>query len=619
MGFKIKNSLTGEFEKLPILTLKGEKGETGGVEEYNKVDYMGNKYETLKQANDANVEYAVKTAIGEFNYLDYDGQHITATDTIAGQAKNAVIKGQTLVNLSSIKDEIINSSNTGKTAERLEDIIKPNTSYICFVDIKSSNKLSNITYNQMFRVENEGKPVGGISGDIFTHYTRKYFKFTTGSSKSIFFVMRNAYHDTSIGLTENTLYIKNVVLLEYQEGMENWDIPYFTGMKSVQMPVLTTTGKNLFDFNKVETDDRTRSTWDTTINNGVITSIKKSSGGGEFGAYATIKVEPSTSYTLKMEQYKNGKSYGGQIYVYNNSSIWGNGMLAGYGNRDIVISTNADTKYITIGINYDNDIACTVLMTKNIQLEQSSTSTPYEPYKSNVLTVNEPIELRGIDDVKDELNVATGEVVQNIYAFTLDGSQNIDNEGDLLYYNLPLGVHNNKSISDKLPSNTVGQILDGLTGIAPQNRGNSSRVYIKVNGITTKEKMKNFFLNNPTTIQLMLETPTIKTVDLSTNHVYSYQDTTHYSFETKDNSLIPTLSLDVPTKLNALVARQKDTIQELTQENESLKAAQQILLNSQLSFYETLVSAIPALAPTEGQVIIPDFIQDLYRLKNNQK
>ena len=99
MGFKIKNSLTGEFEKLPILTLKGEKGETGGVEEYNKVDYMGNKYETLKQANDANVEYAVKTAIGEFNYLDYDGQHITATDTIEGRSKSAILKGNTLVNL----------------------------------------------------------------------------------------------------------------------------------------------------------------------------------------------------------------------------------------------------------------------------------------------------------------------------------------------------------------------------------------------------------------------------------------------------------------------------------------------------------------------------------------
>ena len=113
MGFKIKNSLTGEFEKLPILTLKGEKGETGGVEEYNKVDYMGNKYETLKQANDANVEYAVKTAIGEFNYLDYDGQHITATDTIEGRSKSAILKGQTLVNLFAVAD--IKCQNTTST------------------------------------------------------------------------------------------------------------------------------------------------------------------------------------------------------------------------------------------------------------------------------------------------------------------------------------------------------------------------------------------------------------------------------------------------------------------------------------------------------------------------
>ena len=109
MGFKIKNSLTGEFEKLPILTLKGEKGETGGVEEYNKVDYMGNKYETLKQANDANVEYAVKTAIGEFNYLDYDGQHITATDTIEGRSKSAILKGNTLVNIFQDMDYVWNN------------------------------------------------------------------------------------------------------------------------------------------------------------------------------------------------------------------------------------------------------------------------------------------------------------------------------------------------------------------------------------------------------------------------------------------------------------------------------------------------------------------------------
>ena len=34
------------------------------------------------------------------------------------------------------------------------------------------------------------------------------------------------------------------MLIEYQEGMENWDIPYFEGVQSVKMPVLSTS--NLF-------------------------------------------------------------------------------------------------------------------------------------------------------------------------------------------------------------------------------------------------------------------------------------------------------------------------------------------------------------------------------------
>ena len=140
----------------------------------------------------------------------------------------------------------------------------------------------------------------------------------------------------------------------------------------------------------------------------------------------------------------------------------------------------------------------------------------------------------------------------------------------------------------------------------------------KLNGSTVND-FKQWLSNNPITLQYKLNQSSIKTVDLSDNHVYSYQETTHYDCSSAEGSLVPTLSLDVPTKLNALVARQKDTIQELTQENESLKAAQQILLNSQLSFYESLVATIPSLMPAEGQAIIPDFIQDLYRLKNNQK
>ena len=109
---------------------------------------MGNKYETLKQANDANVEYAVKTAIGEFNYLDYEGQNITATNTLEGRSKSAILKGQTLVNL--VPEKIIDytatsdwdgfnalgqNSATQESWRTLQDL-KPNTKYFisCYVE-----------------------------------------------------------------------------------------------------------------------------------------------------------------------------------------------------------------------------------------------------------------------------------------------------------------------------------------------------------------------------------------------------------------------------------------------------------------------------------------------------
>ena len=43
----------------------------------------------------------------------------------------------------------------------------------------------------------------------------------------------------------NTVQIKKCMIIK--GDYINQDIPFFTGMQSVQMPVLTTTGKNLFD------------------------------------------------------------------------------------------------------------------------------------------------------------------------------------------------------------------------------------------------------------------------------------------------------------------------------------------------------------------------------------
>ena len=58
------------------------------------------------------------------------------------------------------------------------------------------------------------------------------------------------------------------------------------------------------------------------------------------------------------------------------------------------------------------------------QLEEGSIATTYEPFKSNILSVNEPIELRGIGNVQDTLDCLTGEVTQRIGEIVLDGSEN---------------------------------------------------------------------------------------------------------------------------------------------------------------------------------------------------
>ena len=126
MGIKIKNLQTGEFEKFNIPALKGEKGEPGEIEPSEKVDYIGKQHSKLRDTMNANVDYIIKTAIGEFNYLDYEGQHITATNSIEGHARNAILSGQTLVNL---VGKFINSNNiaTGATCDE-EYIIIPEES-----------------------------------------------------------------------------------------------------------------------------------------------------------------------------------------------------------------------------------------------------------------------------------------------------------------------------------------------------------------------------------------------------------------------------------------------------------------------------------------------------------
>ena len=169
---------------------------------------------------------------------------------------------------------------------------------------------------------------------------------------------------------------------------------------SVKMPVLTTVGKNLFDKTKIIFDKI------IDIYTGVITDYSESNVT-EF-----IKVIPNTQYTMSFNfetkawtrcfgftEAEHGK-YATDVNKISDKCYFDSGS------KKITFTTSPTTKYLIFMFGKGVE--------ESFQLEQGSTATPYEPYKSNILTVNEDVTLRSNGDVCDELNLLTGRLTQRI-------------------------------------------------------------------------------------------------------------------------------------------------------------------------------------------------------------
>ena len=537
-----------------------------------RVDYIGNQHSSIKKANDANVDWL----LGEVNTAHYEGQHIAALDTLEGQAKSAILSGQTLVNLIEIS-KFVNTSNIIKNGDtftvtstnnnawfnsslRLNGMSHEKTYIACWDSLTYTHQDSR-GLDQLIGIYSYDSNDNQITVKATTqNQTTNYLIFTLPSnadlSKSAYF---RIHATTFTGKQGSTTTIKGIKVLEYQQGMENWDIPYFEGMQSVKMPVLTTTGKNLWD-NKIFENCPI-----ATINN-----------DGSLTLNGTLNKHWMFKYTIDKGTYSSSAIGNDNGYIH---MFWGGGD--GYFQTkkpfDIAEQITRDG-YIVKGT-YDN-------INIKLQLEQGSTTTSYEPYKSNILTVNEPVELRGIGEVQDTLDLMTGEYTKAIYEYTFTGDEDWQIRGGgtvgYTYFTfssgqLPIKYNykqdTNIPIScDKLPMIAYTDLDKGL-----KNIGINLTYYFRLNfsdcdsnNGATVEDLKAYLKANPTTVQYPIS-KTIKTVDLSDNHVYSYKGTTHYDCSSAEGSLVPTLSIDVPTNLPAVVTRQRVTIQELEKENVALK------------------------------------------------
>ena len=167
---------------------------------------------------------------------------------------------------------------------------------------------------------------------------------------------------------------------------------------SCKMPVLKTTGKNLFDKTKIIFDKL------IDLYTGDISDYPLSNMT-EF-----IKVIPNTQYTMSFNFETNAwtRCFGFTEAKHGKYATDVNGIsdkcYFDSSSKKITFTTSPTTKYLIFMFGKGVE--------ESFQLEQGSTDTPYEPYKSNILSCLEPVELGSVGEVKDELNLLTQQLTQ---------------------------------------------------------------------------------------------------------------------------------------------------------------------------------------------------------------
>ena len=498
-----------------------------------------------------------------------------SVNTVDGVCKSAILSGQTLVNIfpklqndNYIKDgsnDVIVEKNVFKVyhsttanysvklkRETLSSKLKPNTDYTLIINIIEST----ITKTEAKLGISTHANLSCIDGTNYSGSSRIDLGNTIGLFKEKV-RLKNELHPTRIsdiyfcfwdGTGNDTEYVKFKVML-LEGDYTNVDIPYFTGIQSVRMPVLTTTGKNLYsgknDFIKVNK-------------------------GKEYNFYSNV-TENATR--LRFELFDKDKNLinDENSFVMRRVGLYGDVVLKGttgawaFGSdkKQVALKGTINAEYIKIredSSEYDN------LMI--YESTEQIAPTTYESFKSNILSCNEDLELRGIGEVRDELDLLTGEVTERIGEIVLDGSEDeswaiyANNREKTVQFRIDMKSKAKgqsdctKIISNHLPSVDIINNND-IEGVSIYSNGN---IYISLlrTKATTLSDLKSYLQSNPLTIQYELKTPVIKTVDLK-QHPFAYKDGyVVLTSSSEEISLTPTIEYSlIANRLGQIQSNQK--------------------------------------------------------------
>ncbi len=203
---------------------------------------------------------------------------------------------------------------------------------------------------------------------------------------------------------------------------------YISGTKSTTNTRIKSVGKNLFPLNTINSKDYSvgydsGTDWIVNgdkgyqlLNNGIkIISTNTVNRAVRF--YKTIKLNPGTTYTMRLERSAgyctiygvNSADYNGTSNIYKYATV--------YTTKSFTVIEGYE--YIQFAFYLDQSASYDFL---NIQLEEGSTSTSYEPYKESISYITLPEGVKGLhslpNGVKDEVTT-DGKLVKRVKEYVL--------------------------------------------------------------------------------------------------------------------------------------------------------------------------------------------------------
>lgn len=495
----------GETKKLPLnMMVTKQDIENKKIAGLAKLDEIETTYENDTYTPTITVKNKSSVKTGEGDEVDY------SANVMDGHAKSAILSGMTLVNLASEK------TKTGaNNLNIMVDYLKSNTQYTVIFNYISDNPINGRcslgnamgVNNRIFVGENGLKKVLLATPEL-TSSNYRLFIYTNNSA---------------------TYTVDEVMVIEGDHTQE--DFPYFRGMQSVKMPVLTTTGKNLFDgVSYIDGFIASGNDYVVSRDTDVVSIL--------------VNVNKDTDYTLSAKTSFNRSVIGGSLEPISIGTKTTNLNSERVGNT-IKFNSGEFTNVIIYLNSSKIDI-------EELQVEEGSDSTTYEPYKSNILTVNEDVTLRGIGDVKDTLDCLTGEVTERISEGVLNGSENWilnsskEQPNHWCFHNNQKLAGSELLISDRFPQCDTDGDRESIRG-----GGDYIFVYIskeKVDG--NDESFKQWLSQNPIKYQYTKSEESIKTVDLMPSG--THPSTTPYCWKNghiqlSSSGLLPNLEYSVVT------------------------------------------------------------------------